>query len=206
MNIAVTPTSWSCFFGTGWSCEQTRQALKQKHSTAIFFFFNPEELVNHSAEVTYLKKAVNDCKSHVHGLLQQPKLDLDLDEPVNKDGAHVPSDLSSFQIPWSDSLISLGDKCNKGSKSSQILHRYLEGVYKKNVFKSSSQPQVAGGICRCPSHIHCRAWDCHSHQHQHLWYWEARQRKPGTAHLGHSRMFPWAQERTAQKISSIKNT
>lgn len=64
-------------------------------------------------EATNLKKTVNDGNSHVHGLLQQPKLDLDLDEPINKDGTHVPSDLPSFQIPWSDSLISLGDTRNK---------------------------------------------------------------------------------------------
>lgn len=100
--MAVTPTSWSCFFGTGLSYKQDKANFSQQALDHHFCW-----RAGQSGEATYLEKAINDCNGHVHGLLQQPKLDLDLDEPINEDGTHVPSDFSSFQIPWLDSLISL---------------------------------------------------------------------------------------------------
>lgn len=58
----------------------------------------------------YLQEAIDDGNGHVHGLLQQPKLNLDLDEPVNKDGTHISCNLPSIQIFLLNSLGSLQEQ------------------------------------------------------------------------------------------------
>ena len=65
-------------------------------------------MVSEQWEGGYLEEAIDDANSHVHGLLQQAELDLDLNEPVDEDGPHVPRELLSLQVLGSDGLVSLG--------------------------------------------------------------------------------------------------
>lgn len=55
----------------------------------------------------HLKKAVNDGHSHVHGLLQQAKLEAHLYQPVDQNSSHIARDLPALQVSRSDTLLSL---------------------------------------------------------------------------------------------------
>lgn len=54
-----------------------------------------------------LEEAVDQSHGHVHGLLEQAELEVDLHQPVNEDGAHVTSHLLSLQKVGPDVLLSL---------------------------------------------------------------------------------------------------
>lgn len=56
---------------------------------------------------SYLKKTVNDPDSHVHRLLQEPELEVDLNQPVDQDGPHVTGDLLTLQVVGFDVLLDL---------------------------------------------------------------------------------------------------
>lgn len=55
----------------------------------------------------YLEEAIDDGDGHVHSLLQQPELDLNLNEPIDKDGTHVSRDLPPLQVSGPHCLFSL---------------------------------------------------------------------------------------------------
>lgn len=59
------------------------------------------------ADDANLQEAVNQSHSHVHGLLQQAELEVNLHQPVDENGAHVAGHLLSLQEVWPDVLLSL---------------------------------------------------------------------------------------------------
>lgn len=63
--------------------------------------------LTHVKVISHLKEAVDHAHGHVHGLLQQAELEVDLDQPVDEDGPHVPGDLLTLEVGRSDALLSL---------------------------------------------------------------------------------------------------
>lgn len=79
-------------------------------------------------QANYLKEAVNDSHSHIHGLLQQAELDLDLDKPIDENSTHVACNFLSLQIFGFDSLIDLQGEKTEGGACMQQAHAVIQCI------------------------------------------------------------------------------